>query len=30
VHRPGRTYTLVFVVELLVIVTLYWVGRHFA
>jgi hypothetical protein len=30
VHRPGRTYTLVLVVEALVIGTLYWVGRHFA
>jgi hypothetical protein len=29
-NHSRRTYTLVIVVEVVVIVALYWVGRHFA
>jgi hypothetical protein len=30
VRLSPRTYVLVLVVEVLVIATLYWIGRHFA
>jgi len=30
VRLSPRTYALVLVVEVLVIATLYWLGRHFA